>query len=617
MSDSFIPVRLSHVLRLCSVGSIIRGPEYLVTPKDIREWTDRNGQCAARLIQYVDQVRSAIGIEEELREPPIAKELKNHLVDGVCIPAIRFPSWMHCPNPECGLLYIRPWFNQEDGPFRCTECNKKPQLQQVSWVLVHSDGHMADIPWHRFAHNKNANQKQKQCQPDVHQPYLKLIKKKGIAYELSCKKCRASAQFRPGAQVFYGNLSCQPWLKKNLEPSQNQTEEKTDLAEILTINDTRVHNPINKSAIVIPPESRIRRGSLVDRLYTNTQRRKEIDRPMSPFEKKRLMMRVASEFRCASSQVEDAIHEIKKGYPYYGKLITPGLLLEKEYQALTDTIPDLFDDEDFVTRHHTEAFKNMNLDKNSLSFDVMSGISRVTSVTRLKEILVFEGFKRLKGNLLVPPDIVGETDWLPAIELYGDGIFFTFDEKLLLCWESLHPVISRARSLQNRFKRFDYELEPDVTVNPRFILLHTISHLLIRQLETVAGYPAASLKERIYSKTGENAMGGILVYVAVPDVEGSLGGLSELAEPTRFLKLMTNMFDHARWCSLDPVCAEHEGQGPGLLNRAACHACALIPEPSCQYYNILLDRGMIIGDLKNKQEPMPEFLQTSKFKNME
>jgi hypothetical protein len=91
-------------------------------------------------------------------------------------------------------------------------------------------------------------------------------------------------------------------------------------------------------------------------------------------------------------------------------------------------------------------------------------------------------------------------------------------------------------------------------------------------------------------------MCGILIYVAVPDVVGSLGGLTELAEPKRFLPLLYNVFNHADWCSLDPVCSEHEGQGPHLLNRAACHGCALIPETSCAYGNILLDRVFIKGD---------------------
>ena len=63
----------------------------------------------------------------------------------------------------------------------------------------------------------------------------------------------------------------------------------------------------------------------------------------------------------------------------------------------------------------------------------------------------------------------------------------------------------------------------------------------------------------------------------------------ELAKPERFLRLLNGAFEAATWCSLDPVCSEQEGHGPDLLNRAACHACALVPETSCPYGNVLLD----------------------------
>ena len=127
---------------------------------------------------------------------------------------------------------------------------------------------------------------------------------------------------------------------------------------------------------------------------------------------------------------------------------------------------------------------------------------------------------------------------------------------------------------------------------------------MIRALDAEAGYPAASLKERIYCATGRNPMAGILIYVAVPDEEGSLGGLMELARPERFLRLLTGAFEAAAWCSLDPACAEQDGHGPDLLNRAACHACALVPETSCAYGNVLLDRVFV----KGKAPDVPAFL---------
>jgi hypothetical protein len=193
---------------------------------------------------------------------------------------------------------------------------------------------------------------------------------------------------------------------------------------------------------------------------------------------------------------------------------------------------------------------------------------------------------------------------LPAIELFGEGVFFTLDEKLLSKWEKIDGVRKRADEIAKRYEKSEVTIRQDIVIIPRFLLLHTLSHLLIRGLESTAGYPAASLEERIYCSR-DRKMAGILIYTAVSDIVGSLGGIIESAEPKAFLSLLDSVFKHAQWCSNDPVCTEHEGQGPGWLNRAACHACSLIPEPSCDYYNILLDRVFIKG---NESLGIPNFL---------
>src|SRR5690606_24909214 len=121
-------------------------------------------------------------------------------------------------------------------------------------------------------------------------------------------------------------------------------------------------------------------------------------------------------------------------------------------------------------------------------------------------------------------------------------------EAQLRRWESQASLQERARDLARRYEASDYSFEPEVAVSPRFLLLHTLAHMLIKQLESQAGYPAASLKERIYCSTvQEQPMAGILIYVAVPDVVGSLGGLSEQAKPQRLLNLLSRLFDHAEW----------------------------------------------------------------------
>lgn len=608
MNEKYLPIRLSHLIRHCSVGAIVRGPRYLLAVKDIRQWTNRDGIPGGKQIHYVDRVRSALGIDKKLREPPLAQELANGQIEGVCVPAVRFPRWMRCP--KCGLLHYTPWrgLPAEEQP-RCCEIEQQkctsPELEQLPWVLIHPSGHLADVPWHQLAHREAKNSNQQQCRPDNRKNYLK-IKEVGVNLQLICERegCGARHLFREGDRIAFGNTWRQPWIH---EPPGKE-DEGAGPAEIVTINDARVHSPKTRSALIIPPESRMRRGALVDRLYCS-EKYKQIDAARTKLALKGAKRQIADEFRCPVSEVDAALKEIKRGYPNYGKNFTSGILLEDEYKALIDEIPNLQDDEYFVTKHHSSAWKSLlkDLQEKSVLAKIVGVVETLVGINRLKEIMVFEGFQRKVGGedepLLVPPDITGESDWLPALELYGEGIFFNFHEAVIGPWEKLPAVKKLAEKFQQRYAVTGLQFDPDITPSARFLFLHTLAHLLIRQLETEAGYPAASLKERIYCSNGNRAMSGILVYVAVPDIAGSLGGLTELADPKRFLRVLADVFSHGEWCSLDPVCSEHEGQGPHLLNRAACHACALIPEPSCAYGNTLLDRTFIRGDEKAGMAP--------------
>ncbi len=226
-----IPVRLSHILGYCAVGSIIRGPEFLVTPKDTREWNDRSGNTGAKQIPYVNQIRSALGITQELREPPIARELENGEADGICIPARRFPSWMRCP--KCGLLYCSPWRHQQQVKFHCNQCDTKAALEQVPWVFVSPEGHMADVPWHRLAHSKPRGQNQKQCAHDWNTPYLRLVEQKRIKqFALQCTRCRAVfSDFQAGLRHPYGNLRRQPWINESANESAKESQEEGEVQE--------------------------------------------------------------------------------------------------------------------------------------------------------------------------------------------------------------------------------------------------------------------------------------------------------------------------------------------------------------------------------------------------
>ncbi len=602
MTEKPVPVRLSHLLRDCSVGAVVRGPDSLMVVQDIRTWDRPGGDPRDREIRYVDRVRSALGIDRVLCAPPRATERGGTVIGW--IPALRFPAWMRCR--KCDLMHYAPWRRSrttndsgeaaesggEIDAGKCIECGSG--LEQAPWVLVHEEGYLADVPWHDLAHGGARNPEQRQCSRDWTQPYLKL-RETGTDRRVLCTRCGSHESFPSGAlpRIPFPPFTWQqPWIR---EPPAQSPEAPAWLMEI---NDVRVHSPVTRTALVIPPESRIRRGTVTDRLYGSSRNQSRIRDARTSLARKSAIRLIAAEYGCTSSRIEEAIAEIDGGYPLYGRAITAGDLLTDEYRALTGEIPELRADEDFVTEHHTREWKALARTLQAgTARRVAHTVSSVIAVNRLKEIMVSEGFYRAGGERPTPPDITGESDWLPAIELYGEGIFFTLDEAVLKRWEGSEVLQERSDAFERRYVRRAGQGggEFDVDVTPRFLLCHTLAHLVIRQLDAEAGYPAASLKERIYCTTGAEPMAGILIYVAVPDEEGSLGGLMELAKPGRFLRLLTGAFEAAAWCSLDPVCAEQEGHGPDLLNRAACHACVLVPETSCPYGNVLLDRIFVKG----------------------
>lgn len=611
-------MRFSHLTSYAGVGAIVRGAEdRLMAVVDTRYWTDKHHEISADIIPYVERIKMALKIDRELRMPPEARE-QSETIQGSYIPAVLFPTYAACR--KCGLLHNNPWrkrgaeFNEK---LRCDnqECNSR--LEQVTWCAVSNQGHLDDVPWHACCHTReNIN-----CRVDYDSNYLRLDIDANGKKIVKCLRCKSTGKYEKARTRIINKI--QPWMYGN---SPKLTE--TDIVEILEVNNPGVYLPVWCKALVIPPESRVSKSAIVDQIYSNTKIRKEIDGIRNPLLRKAKLKELATRYRCSVQEIEDALIQIDNGYPDFDEILPTGDLLKDEYQAFLEPLENLREDEDFVTEHNTAQWEQFSGNKlsNELSAIVKS-IDNQIIVKRLREILIFTGFERgFQGKLkqegergekqevtvereLVPPDIVGESDWLPAIELFGEGIFFTFDEAILTEWEAIPGVRQRADEIAQRYEKTDMKInrggeQKDPVISARFILLHTLSHLLIRELESHAGYPAASLAERIYCSKALK-MSGILIYTAVADIAGSLGGIIESAKPREFLKIMANAFKHAEWCSLDPVCTEHEGQGPGWLNRAACHACSLIPEPSCEYNNVFLDRVFIRG---SEKQGIPRFL---------
>lgn len=184
---------------------------------------------------------------------------------------------------------------------------------------------------------------------------------------------------------------------------------------------------------------------------------------------------------------------------------------------------------------------------------------------------------------------------LPANELYGEGLFFQFKEEELDNWYQANKEV-----LDHRFKRFlkEVDLESQGAAmkqkiknnNIKQFVVHSFSHMLMRELEFACGYPTASLKERLYIS---ERMCGVLIYTSEGS-EGSMGGLVWQGQPDKIKELIIKGLERSIDCSSDPICWESEGQGIFDLNLAACFSCSLVSETACEEMNLGLDRRVLV-----------------------
>jgi len=232
-------------------------------------------------------------------------------------------------------------------------------------------------------------------------------------------------------------------------------------------------------------------------------------------------------------------------------------------------------------------------------------LDQVVLVKRLREVQAMVGFTRVSAperRDLQPPNMVplaaGELTWVPAAERRGEGIFLQLNEDPMASWTdrvSDHPRIVALRDayqrwLTNRGRPADLDFPV-----ARYTLLHTLSHMLIRQVSLECGYSSASIRERIYVGTPETPTAGLLLSTAASDSEGTLGGLVALGEQALLERLLTAALDQASSCSSDPLCAVRVPVAPSdALHAAACHACLFASETSCETGNRWLDRATLV-----------------------
>lgn len=601
-------VRPSQLLWTYGPGALVDLPNLSVITSGTDIW--QKERCAviteARLLAAVQQ---RLGVQvESLRMAPFSKSETSDRLSAeakVGVPVRPFPRWLRCV--KCGLLapYDNGLFDLKENPYRpestrfvhagCRGSDGKLTPKDADAVparmlLACRNGHLDDFPWHWFVHSG----------PSTCRGTLRFFES-GASLQtenlwVKCDKCEAAKSL---AQAF-GKAG-----KENLpgcrgrHPHLDRFDHKCDEdARAVLLGATNSWFPVSISALAIPrPNASPLQQIIIDHWddFADVEDVGELKGTIKALTKRGEaagldahtpeVVWAAIEAHRSGADAEDEDEPDIKG---------------PEWRVLTNPTP-------------VNDYPNFLSEETAPPASFQSVIARVLLLKRLREVNALLGFTRVES-----PDEIGAAgsgpvsaplsssrpDWVPANQVHGEGIFIQFDEAAIAAWEQ-NPAVQHADArLRGGHKgwRNRRNLSPAEAGYPeaRYVLLHTLAHLLIRELALECGYNAASIRERIYASVSEDGnQAGFIIYTAAADSDGTLGGLVELGKPENLERLFTQALRRARICSSDPLCAEHDPQKDQSLHAAACHACSFVAETSCESSNRYLDRAMVVPTIQN------------------
>ncbi|MFV5994598.1 DrmB family protein [Streptomyces sp. NPDC056231] len=504
----------------------------------------------------------------------------------------RFPLMHSCP--ECNDLQRHRDFNPPAGRSVCGTC--EVDLVPSRFVVACEAGHLGEFPYWQWVHRSTDRgaTTAAQCGGKLKlRTSGRTSSLRSILVSCTCGQApevSMEGSFRRSALKDLG-LKClgpRPWLGASAPAQECGLPLRT-----LQRGSSAVWQPVLKSALSIPPWS----DGRADPLAEHWDALREYDER----EHVEIYLRGVFKGKCPvpldevmalldAEREEDPDSEAAPTFDHRYRA-----LRNKEYERLRSG-----NDESEHSRDEEFICETPLGDSSPLG---PLGVTGPMLVKKLREVRALKAFTRLadpdstiEGNEASLS--VSELTWLPAMEVRGEGVFLRLDDDRLDAWSRATAVAARAERMRTAHRRVmeqraaDPSRVPPSPASPRMVLLHTLAHVLINEWSLDAGYPAAALRERLYA---DDDMAGILVYTATSDSAGSLGGLVAQGEPDRLAQTIRSAVCRAEWCSSDPLCVESEASGTGGTNLAACHACVMLPETSCEHNNILLDRALLIG----------------------
>jgi hypothetical protein len=584
-------LRPSQFLTTYGPGAILEtrdGPCVIRSLEGTRDGLFRETRSGKTLVDYqIDDPRlsQVLGGKLILRLPSNAE---HGITDDT--PLYRtdpFPLWSLCVTH--GILY------RYTAPRGCPRCStprsdvqKKAGREAIRFVLACDLGHLDDFDWvGAIVHQGSAP-----CQP----AWLHWQGGGGALRNIRivCPDC--------GEGFNLGEAYSRPWLCTGRLPEQNRHVASHFGARMLQRGAANLRFPELQTALTIPPFSTeiiraLRRplvANLLDRQPTVTaqQLRAQIAVLAIADPANVSLQRTIDQY--TDAQIDAAIADLRAA------LRRPQTLRAQEFTALRH-----------AAAHGAPALRSSTPDSPDQfevirpavqSFPMPGGhVLRVTPVSRLRVVLVQTGYRRvdLDNGALVEVVLRDQNqEWLPGVELFGEGVYLDLapdapDDP----WhfELTGPEADAWAALRRDPSAYGRSLEPEEhdQLNPVFIWWHTLAHRLINALSIDSGYSSAAIRERVFIETdaaGLRARGGVLLYTAQPGGDGTLGGL--IAMVPAFDRIIGSALRDVDACSNDSLCQE-QAIGPGGLNGAACYACQLVSETSCEHRNSLLDRNLL------------------------
>lgn len=616
------------------VGSIIETRDGSIIIKPFDEWPffisiDGNFQEHNNIedVRFKNRLSKYFINLERLVKIPV-NDLKNGFQlqngDANTIAASYFPEWFYCSS--CNKFdKISNWkynwlnnveINHRDNffPPKCYKCyarnrNSKRKffdLEQVRFILTAPNGDIADIPWDKWSMLKrqkrdNSNNENKEVDTNEETISLSNVEVPSnlvLEYRTSDKLDDLSginiiAKNDKGETLNFTTLSGLFNLRiKNQELIPN-TEIKDILFKPVIRSSNSVYYPNILSSIYIPAKDEL-----------NVSKIKMIK---DLFEKG-LTSDLISSVLLATNSFSIQTNTIQR--------LIDNDFIERDAEITKSENEYRFDEFKYITEKGNDEIKDLlifdKVDSNYFQNDLIKSILRMdkikftsvqTSYTRQEPISIDTALKEediesdtveaIRKKYTSKKGLT--TKYLPAIESFGEGIFFEFDNDILDKWINSNKLIrDRVQPIINNYHNFDSAFNKDIEVNPKLILIHTFSHLIIKELEYLCGYPSTSIQERLYVSENPN-MNGVLIYT-IAGSEGSYGGLTSLCDDNKIGKLIQSAITRAKDCATDPICYHTTGQGVGNLNLSACFSCSLLPETSCELFNSFLDRRLLIDD---------------------